>query len=240
MPRQTRFRAAGLTQLVFQRGHNNGPVFCDDNDYRTYLEYLQESAEETDCAVHAYGLMSNHILVLCTPQRADGVSKMMQAIGRRYAYAFNQTHHRSGSLWDGRYKACLVEPSRYVLASYRYVETQPIRTGSVLEPQAYQWSSYRAHVSQESSRVVLDHWVYQNLGGQPCERAKAYRDIFRFPLSESLLDEIHHALGHSLVLGSERFKDDIERKLSARVRLGQPGRPKKDAALRLVSSAASA
>ena len=240
MPRQTRFRAAGLTQLVLQRGHNNGPVFCDDNDYRIYLEYLKESAEETGCAGHAYGLMSNHILVLCTPRRADGVSKMMQAIGRRYAYAFNQTHHRSGSLWDGRYKACLVEPSRYVLSSYRFVETQPIRTGSVVEPQSYQWSSCRAHVSGESSRMVLDHWVYLNLGTQPNERARAYRDIFRFPLSQPSLNEIQHALSHSLVLGSERFKDDIEQKLSARVRLGQPGRPKKDSVLPYASSGATA
>ena len=220
MPRQTRFRITGLTQLVLQRGHNNTPVFRNPNDYRMYLEYMEESAEETQCAVHTYALLSNHVLVLCTPQRPDGVSKMMQAIGRRYAYAFNHTHQRTGALWDGRYKACLVEPSRYVLASYRFVETQPVRIGSVEQISAYPWSSHPAHVSGQRDRVVFDHWVYRNLGTEAKERAKAYRDIFGFPLSDSLLSEVQHALQHCLVLGSERFKDDIEQKLSARVRLG--------------------
>lgn len=227
MPRQTRFRIAGLTQLVLQRGHNREPVFHGPNDYRMYLEFMNESAEENECAIHAYGLLPNHVPVLCTPQRPDGVSKMMQAIGRRYAYAYNHTHRRTGALWDGRYKACLVEPSRYVLASYRFVETQPTRTGYAAQPDAYRWSSYPAHISGEVDRVILDHWVYQNLGTARAERASAYQDIFRFPLSKSLLDEVEHALQHCLVLGSERFKDDIGQKLSARVRLGQPGRPRK-------------
>ena len=241
MPRQTRFRVAGVTQLVLQRGHNSEPVFHGDNDFRNYLEFMKESAEESGCAVHAYGLLENHILALCTPQSADGVSKMMQAIGRRYAYAFNQTHQRTGALWDGRYKACLVEPSRYVLASYRFVESQAIRAGYAEQPMAYRWSSHRAHVARETSRVVDDHRVYQYLGADSQQRAIAYRDMFRFPLSESLLDEIQHALRHCLVLGSERFKDEIERKLSARVRLGRPGRPRKEFTLAtFIPSAASA
>lgn len=241
MPRQTRFRIAGLTQLVLQRGHNSEPVFHDVNDYRMYLEFMNESAEETECAIHAYGLLPNHVMVLCTPQRADGVSKMMQAIGRRYAYAFNHTHHRTGALWDGRYKACLVEPSRYVLASYRFVDTQPARVGYAVQSQGYRWSSYSAHMSGEVNRVILDHWVYRNLGAERAERASAYRDIFRFPLSKSLLSEVDHALQHCLVLGSERFKDDIGQKLSARVRLGRPGRPRKPMQIpALASSGASA
>ena len=241
MPRQTRFRIAGATQLVMQRGHNSGSAFRHASDYHMYLDYLNESAQETECAVHAYGLFADHILLLCTPQHADGVSKLMQAVGRRYAYAFNHTYFRTGALWDGRYKACLVEASRYVLASYRFVETQPVRIGCVAETTDYRWSSHHSHVSGEMNRVIEDHWVYLNLAERTKERAKTYRDIFRFPLSEALLADVRHALHHCLVLGSERFKDDVARKLSTRVRLGQPGRPKKRTTLsKFVSSSAIA
>lgn len=241
MPRQIRFRVAGATQLVMQRGHNSAPIFHDGNDYNVYLDYLNDSSQETECAVHAYGLMPNQVLLLCTPQHADGVSKLMQAIGRRYAYAFNHTHHRTGALWDGRYKACLVEPSRYVLASYRFVETQPVRMGWATEMSGYRWSSHHSHISGEMNRVVMDHWVYLNLADCSKERAKTYHDVFRFPLSEVVLAEVEYALSHCLVLGSERFKDDVERKLCARVRLGQPGRPRKAHAIsRLVVSGALA
>ena len=224
MPRTKRCRISGIAQLLYQRGHNGGAIFTRESDYRTYLYSLSESVSTTDCRVHAYTLMRDCIYILCTPSRDDGVSRMMQAVGAKYACYFNNQYQRTGSLWDGRYRSCLVEPGRYLLACYLFVDCRPIDDSQHRENPR---SSYPFHALGKFDSIIDDHWVYGRLATTDTSRQRAYRELVHLGLSPSLESEIGHALHHGLVLGRDSFKDEIALRGHGRVRMGKPGRPRK-------------
>ncbi|WP_228862121.1 transposase [Xanthomonas vesicatoria] len=121
------------------------PCFSEDVDYRHYLTMLHEAASTQDCRIHAYVLMTNHVHLMATPSAKEGVSRMMQTLGRRYVSYINYINYininyrRTGTLWEGRYKACLVDAERYVLACYRYIELNLVRAAMGTDPGAYRW-----------------------------------------------------------------------------------------------------
>ena len=233
MPRAKRYQFSGAAQLLYQRGHNGGAIFTRESDYKTYLNGLYESAINVGCSIHAYSLVPNEIYVLCTPNQAGGVSRMMQAVGTKYAYHFNNNHGRTGTLCDGRYKSCVVEPGRYLLACYRFVD---VRAAQAFPAERKQWSSYPFHALGASDVIIDDHWVYRMLSTTPAGRQRAYSQLVNIALSASVESEISRALQHNLVLGSDSFKDEIAERGHDRVRMGKPGRPRKTpsaAALRL-------
>ena len=89
-----------------------------------YLDWLRDAAHTHGCAIHAYVLMPNHIHLLATPGHEQSLPKTLQSLGRRYVQYFNQTHDRTGTLWEGRYRATLVDAEAYLLTCYRYIEGQ--------------------------------------------------------------------------------------------------------------------
>ena len=109
MPRKPRFFLPGVPVHVVQRGNNRQPIFFDDLDYRAYLDWLKEASERWSCRIHASVLMTNHVHLLMTSDEADGVSRTMQYLGRRYVPYINHTYRRSGTLWEGRFKSSLEE-----------------------------------------------------------------------------------------------------------------------------------
>ena len=145
MARKPRLFIPGLAAHVVQRGHCRGDVFHDQHDFEWYLGMLGEACEQHGCALHAYVLMNNHVHLLVTPEAAESVSEMMQALGRRFVPIMNKKYERSGSLWEGRFKACLVDNERYLLACYRYIELNPVRAAMVSRPDEYRWSSFRCN-----------------------------------------------------------------------------------------------
>jgi len=122
MPRQPRYNLPGLPQHIIQRGNNRQAVFFDRRDYQRYLRDLNEIASATSCEIHAFVLMTNHVHLLATPTASNGISKLMQGLGRRYVAYVNRKYERSGTLWEGRYKASLVAEDSYLLACMRYIE----------------------------------------------------------------------------------------------------------------------
>src|SRR6056297_4020306 len=88
-------------------------------------------------------MMANHVHLLCTPRKENGISQMIQDLGRRYVRCFNYEYKRTGTLWERRYKSCLIQSDRYLLEVYRYIELNPVRDGIVSSPENYRWSSYR-------------------------------------------------------------------------------------------------
>ena len=137
MPRKPRFKLIGIPQHVIQRGNNREPCFYAEEDYRRYLDDLQECASKFDSRIHAYVLMTNHVHLLVTPMTEHGISQMMQALGRRYVYYVNKTYKRTGTLWEGRYKSSLIDSDRYLLTCMRYIELNPIRACMVIHPGEY-------------------------------------------------------------------------------------------------------
>jgi putative transposase len=226
MPRKPRFSLPGVPQHVIQRGNNREPCFLAEQDYRRYLEDLQTSAERVHCRVHAYVLMTNHAHLLVTPMQASGIGEMMQALGRRYVYYVNKTYHRTGTLWEGRYKASLVDAEAYLLACMRYIELNPVRARMVGHPGEYAWSSYGTNAQGRSDLLVSPHPLYLSLGANPADRQRSYRELFRRHVDNAHLHEIREALNHELVLGRSCFKDRIETMTKRQTRFGVPGRPR--------------
>jgi len=228
MARKPRLLLPGVPQHIVQRGNNRNPCFFADNDYLRYLEVLQTAANENDVSIHAYVLMTNHVHLLATPRGEWGITNMMQDVGRKFVQFINRSYQRSGTLWEGRFRACLVESEAYLLTCMRYIELNPVRARMVEHPEAYRWSSYAANAGGTSDNLVQTHECYRALGLTNAARAAAYRDLFRYQLEETRIKIIRTALNGGLVLGKERFKDDVERVLKRRVRPGKAGRPCKE------------
>lgn len=217
MPRKPRFILPGQPQHVIIRGINREPVFYDTADYHYYLSKLQEALEKHCCACHAYVLMTNHVHLLLTPQTEYGIGKAIQMLGRYYVQYFNYTYGRTGTLWEGRYKASLVDTEQYLLTCYRYIELNPVRARMVAHPSDYPWSSYRCNGMGEADPLIKPHSKYNELGHTPAIRQGSYRALFKAHISEKQLDMIRTATHHEWVLGSDYFKAKIRQKLQRQV-----------------------
>ena len=217
MARLPRFVLPGQPQHVIQRGNNRQGIFCAEDDYRFYLEKLQLAAQKHDCQLHAYVLMTNHVHLLVTPEREEAIGKMMQMLGRYYIQHYNYRYRRTGTLWEGRYKATLIDSERYLLTCMRYIELNPVRAGMVAHPAAYPWSSYRYNALGHVDKLLVPHQEYRRLGKAQEERRSFYRQLFRIRIAEKTLDEIRRSTNKAWVLGDERFKHRMEKQLERRV-----------------------
>lgn len=178
MPRKPRMYLADQPAHIIQRGNNRDTCFYAEQDYQFYLNCLSDACQRYRVAVHAYVLMTNHVHLLLTPQTAEGISQVMQSVGRRYVQYVNYEYRRSGTLWEGRHKASLVDTEAYLLTCYRYIELNPVRANMVPHPGEYRWSSYRSNALGDSNILLTPHPLYMGLGQDPLSREQAYRDLF--------------------------------------------------------------
>jgi len=216
MARLPRFVLVGHPQHIIIRGNNREPVFTSDEDYRFFLDKLTDAAKKHQCDIHAYVLMTNHIHLLATPHKTDGISKMMQMLGRYYVQYFNYTYKRSGTLWEGRYKASLIDSDAYALLCYRYIELNPVRANMVQHPSEYPWSSYRVNALGQYDALVTPHTMYYTLGHDETSRQTQYRSLFTAQIDEISLVQMREATNKAWVLGSEHFKQKIANQLNRR------------------------
>ncbi|MEZ0149814.1 MAG: transposase [Candidatus Reddybacter sp.] len=222
MARLTRYFIEGQPQHIIQRGNNREPIFAVERDYFFYLECLQEAAERQGLAIHSYVLMSNHVHLLVTPQTSQSIGKTLQSVGRRYVQYFNHSYRRTGTLWEGRYKAALIDSECYLLTCMRYIELNPLRANMVVHPNEYPWSSYWVNAEGEESEFVEGHELYRQLGRNSKLRQEAYRGLFTLDI-----DAIRRATNTGWALGDGLFRDKVER-LSGRRAAPKPrGRPVK-------------
>ncbi len=227
MPRKPRFFLPGVPVHAVQRGNNHQAVFFDDSDCQAYLNWLGEGASRYGCDIHAYVLMTNHVHLLVTPSERESVSRLMQYVGRYYVTYINHEYGRSGTLWEGRYKASLVQEETYLLACYRYIELNPVRAGMVKGPGRYRWSSYGRNALGRADNLITAHGQYRALGRSQATRQTAYKALFKAHLEEGQLEEIRGAWETGTPLGEIRFKDQVERALGQRVGYSRRGRPLK-------------
>lgn len=227
MARLARYDVPDIPRHVIQRGNNRGVTFVTAEDYAFYLECLADAGVRSGCAVHAYVLMTNHVHLLVTPGSADGIGRMMQSVGRRYVRYFNHTQRRTGTLWEGRYRATVVDAAGYFLACCRYIEMNPVRAGMVAAPGDYAWSSFRPHAEGVQADLIADHPQYTMLGATPEDRQAGYRALFKQAQDDETLAAIRDATNKAWPLGNDRFKDELARLTERRVAAAKPGRPRK-------------
>lgn len=226
MPRRPRLTLANVPLHVIQRGNNRQTCFFAEEDYCLYLAWLTKYAHESGCQVHAYVLMTNHVHLLISADRIDSAGSLMKSLGQRYVQYINRTYQRSGTLWEGRYKSCLVQEEEYFLACQRYIELNPVRAGMVKHPEEYCWSSYRVNANGLHTGLIKPHPVYQALGLDDATRQAAYRELFKHELDVAMIDSIRRATNGNFALGGEQFAEQISSALRRRVVPGKAGRPR--------------
>lgn len=227
MARLPRYYLPNQPQHIILRGNNRHPIFQDEEDYLFYLDCLAEASKRNGCQIHAYVLMPNHVHLLVSPTHADSIAKMLQSVGRRYVPYFNQRYQRTGTLWEGRYRATLLESERWLLVCYQYIELNPVRVNLVKTAEEYVWSSYHHHAKGVANGLITDHPLYTDLGENPFERRAEYRALFKTPLAEPYLIAIREATNKAWVLGGDKFKAEVAALTSRRTDPLPRGRPRK-------------
>jgi putative transposase len=229
MPRGPRVVLPGVPSHLIQRGNNRQSCFFTDDDCRFYLEWLQTYARDGGCAVHAHVLMTNHVHLRLTPSTAESTGELMKRLGQRYVQYVKRTYRRSGTLGEGRFRACLTQEQSCVLGCYWYIELNPERAGMVAHPGDYRWSSYPANAQGEACSCLRPHDCYLALGTDKGGRQAAYRELFRYRLDPGLLDASREATNGNYALGSPRYEEQVARAVGRRVARGRSERPKEQA-----------
>jgi putative transposase len=169
--------------------------------------------------------MPNHVHLLVTPGSAGSLASMMQDLGRRYVRIFNDIHGRSGTLWEGRYKAAMIDTEPYFLTCQRYIELNPVRASLVANPADFRWSSHRHYVHGASNPLVTPHSITQRLANEDAARREAYLDLFKQPIEPAVIDLIRSRTNKGWPLGSEDFLQQVEAALGRGARPPKRGRP---------------
>ena len=192
---------------------------------RSYLEWLRDAAREYELLVHAYVLMPNHVHILATPKNEFSVARVMQSIGRRYAQLFNSNHQRTGTIWEGRFKSCLLEAAPFFLLTQKFIESNPVRSGLVQKPEDWIWSTYRHHIGAETVPWISDHPLYWALGNTPFERQSIWGKEVDDAINVDNLEKVSNYLNKGWPLGSPHFLKQIAAKVSRPVAKRAAGRP---------------
>jgi putative transposase len=227
MARLPRLNLPNIPQHIVQRGNNRQAIFFHDYDYCAYMEYLREALAKNSCKLYAFVLMTNHVHLLVLGETSAGISGLMQSVGRRYVRYVNATYRRSGTLFEGRFKASLVDSECYLLTCMRYIELNPLRAGMVGDPGDYRWSSYQHHIGKSVIEWLAEPDEYRRLAGCPEARTRAYRELFKQPLAVADLEAIRSHLNKECALGSNQFQEEIEVMAGRRAKITPQGRPKK-------------
>jgi putative transposase len=210
MARKLRLHIAGMPVHLMQRGNNRCPCFIDDSDRLLYLSLVENAARRYDCCVHAFVLMTNHVHMLASSSDEHSISRMMKRIGESYVRTFNKRHVRTGTLWEGRFRASIVDSRSYFLTCQRYIECNPVRARIVGAAVDYPWSSFRHNALGQKSSFLTPHAAYLALGETGLQRQARYLALFAVPESAADLDLIRECVNAGLALGNADFIRQVE------------------------------
>lgn len=226
MARLPRLAVAGHVHHVLQRGNNRQTIFVDAEDYQRMLSLLTEYASREKVAVHAYVLMGTHFHLLATPETDSGLSTMMQAVGRRYVQYFNKRHQRTGTLWEGRYRAALLQAERYLLNCKVLIDSNPVRGGLAARALDYPWSSHGHYVGHRIDKLVTPHSLYWDLGNTPFAREASYAELVGQGLNAHQHAELVESVLKGWPLGDAQFVENVQKQTLRRVIRRRAGRPR--------------
>lgn len=225
MARLPRLSVAGYPHHVVQRGNNRQSIFSSNADFEMLLDLLGQFARKFDVAIHAYVLMTNHFHLLLTPQSETGLPQLMQALGRSYVRYFNDTHQRTGTLWEGRYKSTCIQAERYFLACMTYIDLNPVRAGMVEQALSYPWSSHGHYAGQRKDKLITPHALIWELGNTPFAREAAYAEMVGSGIAQQQQDELTHSVLSGWALGETDFVAELQNRTQRRVAKLPAGRP---------------
>jgi putative transposase len=223
MARNPRVTFPDVALHVIQRGNDSRNCFQEAADHLVFLSMLRQLCGRWQCALHAYCLMTNHVHLLLTPCESDSCGMLMRDLGRSYVRYFNDRYDRSGTLWEGRYRSCLVDSPAYVLACHRYVELNPVRAAMVRAPADYPWSSHRTNIGLSRDDAIAPHAEYLALGVDDRARRLNYRALFEQADDSTLIAAIRSSTNGGYPLVGQSLKLQLGQD-GARLAPGKPGR----------------
>jgi putative transposase len=206
MARPLRIEYDGALYHITSRGNARKAIFKDDEDREAFLEILHSTNVRYNWLCHAYCLMDNHYhLIIETP---DGnLSRGMRQLNGVYTQAYNRRHKREGHIFQGRYKAILVQKESYLLEVSRYVVLNPVRAKAVPHPDQWRWSSYCATAGKEKPHACLTtDWILGQFGRKRRQAEKKYREFVEAGTGKEKLWE--QVRGQS-ILGEEDFVETL-------------------------------
>ncbi len=208
MARPLRIEYAGAFYHVTSRGNEQKDVFKSQRDREKFLEYLASATERYGAIVHAYCLMSNHYhLLLETPE--GNLAQIMRHINGAYTTYFNFKRKRAGHLFQGRYKAILVEADEYATELSRYIHLNPVRAGMVTRPEEYRWSSYGSYISaSKTTEWLKTEFILGYFSGNAVDAHNSYRQFVEELLAGEYESPLKTTVA-STILGSEGFVSEI-------------------------------
>ena len=228
MARLPRYYIKNQPQYIIQRSIKSRDIFIRDEDYLIYYEWLQSAAYLNKLKVHSYIFMPGQVHLLATPGNENSISKTLQSLSRSYVQHYNKSYNVSGTLWEGRYRATILDSREYLLICSRHIETNSVRNGLADHPRDYYWSSYACNAGNEEDPLITQHRVYRALGKTDKERTKNYRAAFKKPIPDELASHIHDSTLKGWALGNEKFVAKIEKICNRRATPLPRGRPSLD------------
>ncbi len=229
MARLPRLSLAGFPHFIMQRGNNGQPIFSSLTDYQMLLSLLTDSSHRFKVDINAYVLMPSHFHLLATPQTTDGLSLMMQAIGRSYVRWFNNQHHRTGTLWDGRYKSTVIDADKDLLDIMVYMDSNPVRAGLTEQAADHVWSSYACYIGHgvrhDLDKQLVPHPSYWGLGNTPFAREIKYAELVKVGIGATRVTQLTDVVLKGWVQGNTTFVTRVQALTSRRVMKRPAGRP---------------
>lgn len=202
MARPLRIEYSGAVYHVTSRGNERKPIYIGDDDRRLFLDILARVKDLYNWLCYAYCLMDNHYHLVI--ETTDGnLSKGMRQLNGIYTQAFNRRHGRVGHLFQGRYKAIMIDKDSYLLEVCRYVVLNPVRAKAVRRPEDWEWSSYRATAGMIPPHPsVTTKWVLEQFGSRKEAANKRYADFIKDGMEGR---EIWSDIQNQIILGKDDF-----------------------------------
>mgnify|MGYP001606169110 CR=1 FL=1 len=209
MGRPLRIEYAGALYHVTSRGNERRKIFRDNTDRITFIEILKDYHDRFGVLIHSYVLMDNHYhLILETPR--GNLLKVMHGINSRYTVYFNRRHKRSGHLFQGRYKAIIVDKDAYLIPLSRYVHLNSVKAGMAERPEDYKWSSYNGYIGKQKENDWIDYsWVLSKFAQNKKRAWQKYKEYTEEGLAVKIESPFKNLLGQ-VVLGGEDFREKIK------------------------------
>lgn len=217
MARPLRIEYPGAFYHVTSRGNEQKDIYKSRHDREKFLEYLESATQRYGAVIHAYCQMSNHYHLLLETQTGN-LSQIMQHINSAYTTYFNVKRKRAGHLFQGRYKAILVEADEYATELSRYIHLNPVKAAMVAQPEDWPWSSYRGFIGQDRAPDWLNReFILGHFGKKTADAEKKYREFVKDLLGKAYENPLKDTIG-TAILGSAEFVAAItEKHLTSRV-----------------------
>lgn len=204
MARKPRIHFTGAVYHVMLRGNGGQDIFLDPKDYTIFEQLVAEGVERFNHLIHGYCWMSNHVHMLV--EVADiPLSKIIQNLSFRYTRWINKREKRTGHLFQGRYKAILIDTDNYLLELIRYIHLNPVRSNLAKTPDDYRWSGHQAYLGTVTCDWLSTDWVLQRFARKKTDARRAYHRFVMSGLDMEYCKEFHHGNQEGIVLGDEAF-----------------------------------